>query len=289
MEDRNHKNQRRRLSEIIEIPFGDPRYPPLLARIADPPAVLYIRGDAALLRRTDMVAVVGTRKMTRYGQEAATSIAGALAEAGLPIVSGLALGIDAVAHEAALAANAPTIAVLAGGVEDASISPTSNFGLARRILESDGALVSEQPEGMESYKGNFLLRNRIVAGMCRATVVVEAAARSGALVTARLALEGNREVFAVPGQITSLASEGANRLIAQGAHPALSPAFVLETLGMQPAAGVPKAKLTDQECAVLEAMAEGARSPDDICDRTRLTARVVAAALASIALKGARK
>jgi len=271
------------------VPLGDSRYPPLLAQIADPPAGLYIRGDVALLSRTDMVAVVGTRKMTRYGQEAATRIAEALACAGVPIVSGLALGIDAVAHEAALAAGAPTIAVLAGGIEDESITPTGNFGLARRILESGGAIISEMPKGEPSYKSGFLLRNRIVAGICRATIVIEAAARSGALVTARLALEGNREVFAVPGQITSLASEGTNKLISQGAHPALSPAFVLETLGLQSSAEATKAKLTNEECAVLEAMAEGARTPDDICDRTKLTARVVAAAMSSISLKGMGK
>lgn len=289
MEQHRRANRDPRLNEIVEIPLGDPRYPPLLARIVDPPAALYIRGDAALLRRTDMVAVVGTRKLTRYGATAAESIAGALARAGTPIVSGLAIGIDAVAHEAALAASGPTIAVLAGGVDDGSIGPQTNFGLAMRILQDGGALISENVEGFPSYKWNFLLRNRIVAGMCRATIVVEAAARSGALVTARLALESNREVFAVPGPITSSASEGTNKLIAQGAHPALSPAFVLETLGLQVEMAGPEARLSKEERAVLEAMSEGAESPDDICDRTRLTARVVAAALASIALKGAGK
>ena len=273
---------------VTRIPLGDARYPPLLAASYGPPDALFVRGNAALLARTDMVAVVGTRKLTRYGAEACTRIASALADAGVPVVSGLALGIDAVAHEAALAAHAPTIAVLAGGIQDADITPQTNFGLAMRILAGGGALISEFGPEAPSYKSRFLLRNRIVAGMTRATIVVEAAIRSGALATARMALGAGRDVFAVPGPITSLASEGTNKLIADGAHPAISPAFVLQALGFAEAAAAPKKHdLTPEECAVLEALAEGARGPDDICDRTRLSARIVAAALASLAIKGA--
>src|SRR5260221_735897 len=132
-------------TEIAAISLGDARYPPLLRQIADPPARLYVRGDAAALVRADAVAVVGTRRMTRYGEGCAMRIAGALAAAGTPVVSGLALGIDAAAHEATLGSGGIAVAVLAAGVADGDIGPRANFGLAKRILAAGGALVSEFP------------------------------------------------------------------------------------------------------------------------------------------------
>lgn len=279
------------MQNMDTIRLKDPRYPPLLTQTADPPFLLYVRGDASLLARTDTVAVVGTRKATRYGLTATAHLVGPLAAAGVPIVSGLALGIDAAAHEAALAAGGKTVAILAAGVSDDDISPRTNYGLAQRILRAGGAIVSEKPPGTPAYQSMFLLRNRIVAGMSRATIIVEAAARSGALVTARLALEANRDVFAVPGPITTTASIGPNRLIAQGAIPALSPEFVLETLGYEtaasPAAAGREATFSDVERAILAAQRAGALTPDDIAEKTGLPIRVVLVTTASLAIKGA--
>lgn len=275
--------------ETTRIGLNDPRYPPLLKETADPPAFLYIRGDAGLLSRTDCLAVVGTRKCTRYGLEATALLAGDLAAGGAPIVSGLALGIDAAAHEAALAAGGKTIAVLAAGVEDDDIGPRTNYGLAQRILRSGGAIVSEKPTGTPAYKLAFLERNRIVSGMCRATIIVEAAETSGALVTARLALEANRDVFSVPGPITSPASIGTNHIIAEGAIPALSSAFVLDMLGVRISRGGAEPALSNQERAVLDAFRAGATNPDDIVENTGLSVRDISAALTSLAIKGAIK
>ncbi|MEY4723114.1 MAG: hypothetical protein RLZZ324_627 [Candidatus Parcubacteria bacterium] len=274
---------------ITVIPQRDPRYPPLLRHIPDPPRQLYVRGRAELLARADHVAAVGTRKMTRYGEEATHALVGPLAAAGIPIVSGLALGVDAAAHEAALASHGATIAVLAGGIPDEDVTPPANLGLARRILASGGAIISEYPPRTPSWKGQFLARNRIVCGMSRATLIVEAPLRSGALFTARMALEQGRDVFAVPGPITSDASQGTNKLISEGAAPALNAEFILHALGYAlPGAGTRStgAPLTQEECAVLDALSRGLRDPDEIAAQTALPARNVAAALSSLALKG---
>lgn len=273
-------------NDIAVIALDDARYPPLLRHIADPPARLFVRGNAALLGRIDAVAVVGTRKMTRYGETAAGWIASALASAGIPIVSGLALGVDAAAHEATLAAGGIAIAVLAVGVADGDIGPRTNFGLAQRILAFGGALISEFATGTTATKEKFPLRNRIVAGIAKATVVVEAAARSGALITARLALESGRDVLAVPGQITSPASEGTNGLIASGAEPVVSIASMLASLGIRTAESRAPGALTDDERAVLAGTLAGAASPDEIAEKTGLEPRRVAAALSSLAVRG---
>ena len=271
--------------DVAVIRISDQRYPPLLREIADPPAQLYVRGNAAILLREDLVAVVGMRQMTRYGETVAGRLAGSLACAGVPVVSGLALGIDAAAHEAVLASGGVAIAVLAAGVADNDIGPRANFGLAKRILATGGALISEFPSGTPATKEKFPLRNRIVAGLTKATVVVEAAERSGALITARLALESGRDVFAVPGPITSLASHGTNKLIASGAIPILSESSLLEALGLDSATR-DTAALTDDERAVLAKIDRGATSPDAIAEATGLPPRRVAAALATLAMHG---
>ncbi len=193
--------------------LDDPGYPRLLRHIADPPPVLYVRGK--LCPRQPSVAVVGSRKATSYGLNAARKIAGGLAEHGWTIVSGMALGIDSAAHKAALAAGKETIAVLGTGLD--VIYPRQNAKLYNEIAES-GALVSEFFLDTEPRGHHFPVRNRIISGLCYGTVVVEAARRSGALITARLALEQGRDVFAVPGSIESPSSRGTNFLIRQGAH-----------------------------------------------------------------------
>jgi len=191
----------------------DEDYPPLLRQIENPSAVLYIRGEPRI-DTTRTLAIVGTRRSSRYGRMMASSLAQGLAALGLTIVSGLAIGIDTAAHKGALE-NGCTIAVLGSGL--AHIYPASNTRLATQICEQGGSLVSEYPLTMPPSKWTFPQRNRIISGLSRGVIVVEAPQRSGALITARLAMEQGREVFAVPGNATSTASTGTNALIKDGA------------------------------------------------------------------------
>jgi DNA processing protein len=192
---------------------GSEHYPPLLRQLPDPPLVLYVRGDAKLLSQ-HAVAMVGTRRPTAYGSSVAHRLASDLAQRGLVIVSGLARGIDSAAHRGALEANGKTVAVQGRGMD--GIYPAENKRLAERIQES-GAVISEFPLGTGPLPENFPIRNRIISGLALGVIVVEAAEYSGSLITARLANEQNREVFAVPGNITSAQSFGPNHLIKQGA------------------------------------------------------------------------
>lgn len=201
-------------------------YPDQLAESDDAPAVIYICGDL-VSHDSNSVAVVGTRNATSYGMEMAGIISGELARMGITIVSGLAMGIDTAAHRAALNAGGRTIAVLAGGLD--SIYPQQNRGLARQIVES-GCLISEYQLGTRSKRDHFPRRNRIISGLSRGVVVVEAAKKSGATWTVKWALEQNREVFAVPGNATSPQSEGTNWLIQQGAKLTTCADHVLEEL-----------------------------------------------------------
>ena len=192
---------------------GDPSWPPLLGETPDPPAVLWVRGRLPLAE-TPSMAIVGARHPTAYGLAVTSRLARELAQAGLVLVSGGARGIDSVAHEAALAAGAPTVAVLGCGVDVAY--PREHDGLFGRIA-SAGAVVSEHPLGTRPRPHHFPVRNRLLAGWTRGVLVTEATLRSGSLITARLALDLGREVMAVPGPITSRASEGCNELLARGA------------------------------------------------------------------------
>ena len=188
-------------------------YPEHLAESPDAPAIIYVAGDFEP-QDSNGIAIVGTRRATQYGIEMATNLAGELARYGITIISGLALGIDTAAHRGALKAGGRTIAVLAGGLD--SIYPRQNRGLAREILES-GSLISEHQLGARSKRDHFPRRNRIISGLSRGVIVVEAAKKSGATWTVKWALDQNREVFAVPGNATSPQSEGTNWLIQQGA------------------------------------------------------------------------
>lgn len=203
---------------------GDADYPGALAELPDAPPVLWLRGDAAHLARP-MVAMVGARNASSLGLRMARRLAEALGEAGFTVVSGLARGIDAAAHEAALACG--TVAVVAGGVD--VVYPPENAGLAARIA-AEGCILSEQPPGTEPQARHFPLRNRIVSGLCRAVIVVEAAARSGSLITARTALDQGREVMAVPGHPFDARASGCNHLIRDGAVLVRDAADVIEAL-----------------------------------------------------------
>ena len=195
------------------VAYSSDDYPPRLKQIPDPPLVLYVRGDVNVLSRYAL-AIVGTRRPTAYGSQVAQRLAHDLAQRQLVIVSGLARGIDSAAHRGALEAAGKTVAVLGSGID--VIYPRENKRLAEQVSEN-GALISEFPPGTSPAPENFPIRNRTISGLALGVVVVEAAEYSGSLITARLALEQNREVFAVPGNITSAQSFGPNHLIKQGA------------------------------------------------------------------------
>ncbi|MFN2432701.1 MAG: DNA-processing protein DprA [Gemmatimonadota bacterium] len=210
-----------------EIRRGDPAYPPLLGVLDDAPNSLFVRGDATLLGET-AVAVVGARRATGLGLAMGERLGADLAAAGIVVVSGCAIGIDAAAHRGALQVAGATVAVLAGG-HDVAVPP-SNRGLASRILREGGCLVGEFPDGIPVASWSFPRRNRIIAGLARVVVVVEAAARSGALITARLALSAGREVLVVPGHPLQPEYAGSNALLADGAHPVFRSEDVLSEL-----------------------------------------------------------
>jgi DNA processing protein len=202
-------------------------YPARLREIADPPFLLYMRGNVNWDQM--MIGVVGSRNMTDYGTETTEKIAADLASCGVIVVSGLALGIDTVAHQSTINEGGNTVAVLGNGID--RVYPGSNLGLAKEIL-CHGAIISEYPPGISPAKQNFPSRNRIISGLCQGLVVTEAAEGSGSLITARSALEQNREVFAVPGSIFNLNSVGPNNLIKMGAHPITSVQDIFDEFGI---------------------------------------------------------
>jgi len=260
-------------------------YPSLLARIPDPPSSLWLRGDAPLALLADVaVAVVGARSCSGYGRSVARSLAGGVAEAGAVVVSGLARGIDGEAHRGALAVAGRTVAVLGCGID--RDYPAAHAELAHAIVAAGGLVVSEYEAGVEPAPWRFPARNRIIAGLAAATVVVEARERSGALITADFALEDGREVLAVPGEITSALSRGTNGLLRQGATPATGVADVLEAIRLPPRAA-PAAEPDDPACAaVLDALGAGAGTADELARATGLDAGRIATALTLLELAG---
>jgi DNA processing protein len=262
---------------------GRPGYPPLLAELHDPPARLYLRGGPAEILARPSVAIVGARSCSPYGAQVARELARELAGAGVVVVSGLARGVDGEAHRGALAAGGLTVAVLGCGID--RDYPRAHADLARRVSEN-GLVVSEYPPGIEPSPWRFPARNRIVAGLAGATVVVEARRRSGALITADFALELGRDVFAVPGEITSGLSEGTNDLIRQGAIPLLAAADVFEAMGIEPEPPGPPTSLSPEADAVWGVLQEGVLTLDEISRTTGLGAAEVAVALTELELAG---
>jgi DNA processing protein len=257
---------------------SEPEFPALLRAIHDPPIGLFVRGDADLgLLTQTAVAVVGARACSSYGGQVARSLGRELAAAGVVVVSGLARGIDGAAHRGALEADGLTVAVLGCGVD--RDYPASHRELARRIVER-GLIVSEYAPGVEPAPWRFPARNRIIAGLAAATIVVEARERSGALITADLALEEGREVFAVPGEITSSLSKGTNALLRLGATPLTAAADVLEHFGLEPEAR----ESADPEAAAI--LAHLPATADELARVTQLDSGHLAAVLAELELAG---
>lgn len=213
---------------VSVLTLNNPKYPKLLGQIDDPPFVLYVRGRGTKINLEKTIAVVGTRNMTRYGEEVTRRLVTELVARGFTIVSGMAYGVDAVAHWAALNAGGKTIAVLGCGID--IITPSSNASLYWAIVNGGGAVVSEMPLGLRPAKGLFVVRNRIISGLSRGVLVTEGADDSGALITARNAGEQGREVFAIPGPITSRYSRGPARLLKNGAKLVESADDIIEEL-----------------------------------------------------------
>ena len=278
---------------VEALPLGTRGYPRPLAAIPDPPALLYRRGTFEPADRL-AVALVGSRRCTPYGMRVAEKLAGSLARAGLTVVSGLARGIDAAAHRGALKAGGRTIAVLANGL--AEVYPPEHVELAKEVA-ANGALVAEVHMHQEPLPGLFPQRNRIISGLCLGVVVVEAAPKSGSLATAKHAMEQDREVFAVPGPVDSLASRGCHALIRDGARLVETVEDILEELapkikGARPTEGVAEVdrrealmKLSDQERTVLGTLDDTPRTVDELIGRSGLASSQVMATLSILQMR----
>ena len=270
------------------ITLSDAEYPQQLLQLADPPLLLYARGNVALLRRP-MLAIVGSRHATPQGAANAAAFARTLSDAGLTVVSGLALGIDAAAHRGALGGASSSVAVIGTGAD--IVYPARNRSLAHELADK-GALISEFALGTRPLAGNFPRRNRVISGLALGCLVVEAAAQSGSLITARLAAEQGREVFAIPGSIHSPLAKGCHALLKQGAKLVESAQDVLEELHWRaPAPGTkpprPSPAGNSRTQRVLEALGDDPCGRDELAARTGLTAAELASLLTELELDGA--
>jgi len=272
--------------EIKSLSIKDKNYPLPLKKIKDPPRVLYFLGK--IQEKENCLAVVGTRRCSSYGKEAAFKIVSDLVESGLTIVSGFAPGIDTIAHKTAIEKGKRTIAVLGTGLDRKSIYPKENLKLVEKILESGGALISEFKPGTHGTKYTFPKRNRIISGLSLGVLVIEARLRSGSLITAEYAKEQKRKIFALPGSIFSQTSKGCHFLIKNGAKLVESAEDILEELGMNKLR-VKKEKVegkTSQESLILEALKEGALNIEKIIEKTKLSPSRVASLLSILEIEG---
>ena len=272
-------------SEVIYI--DDDTYPQALKEISDAPPILFVRGNIDLLNiLPKKLAVVGSRKYSSYGRAVVESLIPNLVQSGLVIVSGLALGIDALAHEATVDSNGQTIAVLGSSLD--LIYPRENFYLAKKILDKGGLLVSEFPPGTPPLKQHFPRRNRIIAGISDGVLVIEAALKSGSLITAQLALDYNREVMAIPGEIFKDTSKGVNKLIKEGAQLVSSPEDILSTLkvDMMGKEKISLRALSAQEELLLELLAGETLHIDQIAEKSSLPASESAQLISQLEIVG---
>jgi len=271
--------------QIEMVVFDEPEYPALLKEIAAAPPLLYIRGRKEALKQTGL-GVVGTRKISPYGKLICDELVAGLVQNNLSIVSGLAYGVDAHALNVAVEHGGTPIAVLASDLDNASIAPKANFQLAQKILDT-GCLISEYPLGFKVQKQNFPIRNRIIAGLSLGTLVIEADEDSGSLITAQLAVDQNREVFAVPGSIFSPTSRGTNSLIKKGAKLVSSIADILDELNLSPVTVpiAPETSADEEEKSILAILTRDGLHINDIIKAVDLTAQKINAKLTILEMK----
>ncbi len=281
-----HQLKRQKISVIT---LSDKEYPEFLKQIPNPPIVLYIKGNIDLLSsRSNKIAIVGTRHITSYGRQITEMFAGDLARAGLVVVSGMALGVDGVAHKATIDSGGKTIAVLGNGVD--TPYPRENEKLYEEILDSGGAVVSEFPPGMPASVGSFPARNRKVAGLSHGVLVTEGASDSGSLITANFGLEFGRKVFAVPGPITSPLSKAPLDLIAKGARLVTSAADILKELNIQSSksskSNTSRKGDTKEENSILKILENEPLNFDEIARLTKIDSSKLAGILSMMEIKG---
>ena len=273
--------------KIEMLTLTDKSYPQLLREIHRPPYILYKRGKLDLNSGV-MIGIVGSRKYSSYGAQATASLSRDLSHAGIVVVSGLAIGVDTIAHRAAIEDQSPTIAVLGSGLDEENIYPRCNLNLAHEIIET-GAILSEYPAGSPATNITFPARNRIIAGLTRGTLVTEAGEKSGALITAKYALEYNRDIFAIPGSIFSPTSLGVNSLIKSGAKLVSSARDILEELDFvleKKESTLPKVPETKEEEIIIKVLSNDPTHIDKLAILTKLETMTVSSTLSMMEIKG---
>lgn len=274
------------MHKVNKLTLSSPKYPLLLKEIPDPPSVLYAKGNLSLLQSTSGLGVVGSRKATSYGRGVIHSLVRPLDPTKIMVVSGLALGIDSTAHHVALEAHIPTIAVLPCGLD--VIYPSSHTTLAQRILNEGGALVSEYANGKRPMRHHFIQRNRIVSGLSKALLVVEASEKSGTLHTVRFALEQGRSVMAVPGDISKPSSIGTNNLIAQGARITTSYQDIYDELGINEQSTQHQELFgaNEEELVILRLLQAGNSDGQTLFEKSQLTNQIFQQTMTMLEISG---
>jgi DNA processing protein len=272
--------------KIIYVKASASDFPQKLLTISEPPKGLFSLGDLKTALDGPTLAVVGSRKVTPYGRQVTDKLVREAAKQGITIISGLALGVDALAHQAALAEHGKTIAVLPSGLD--KIYPASHRGLAEDILRAGGALITEYSAGTEPYPANFVARNRIVSGLADAVLITEAAVKSGTLHTANFALEQGKTVMAVPGNITSDLSAGTNNLIKSGAIPVTELRDILSAMGLEKmnSRAVKPVGDTEEESLILELLFNGVSDASELLHHTELAPHIFNQSLTMLEIQG---
>ncbi len=281
------------MEAIKKISADSENYPDFLKQIKNPPKALYFQGDISIIKKFPCFAIVGTRRNTLYGKQLALDIAGDLAEAGFIIISGLAPGIDTFAHQGALERNGKTIAVLGSGLDRKSIYPKENIKLAEKIVDNGGLLLSEYPANTSASRFTFPQRNRIVAGISKGVLVIEAKEKSGSLITANYAFKQKKKLFAIPGAVNQQGSRGPHLLIKQGkaklvesAQDILKEFDSLELKDIKIKNQRFNTEKNIEENIILNALKNQSLHIDKIIEQTKISAQKVASTLAILELKG---
>ncbi len=275
------------LEKINILTYLDENYPYLLKQIFDPPIILFWRGDQSCLRYQNFLAAVGTRKISPYARQIMPGLLRPISSRKIIIVSGLARGVDSLAHQIAVDCRQPTIAVLGSGIDRRSFYPGENFPLAEKIIQNHGLIFSEYPPGTGPCPENFPRRNRIISGLCQATLVIEAAARSGSLITAYQALEQNREIMAIPGNICLTNSQGTNKLLQHGARLISDSQDILDFYRISPEeTKIQIDKLSPPEKQILDCLRCGALTVEKIQQSSKMDIVTLNATLSLLEIQG---